>query len=179
MATLNVVAINNTKISLTAMQFDPSRLRFGPVAYDPADLPQAATGLAMFTYDDGLGRPVKYIVSDTLANTLTYFAAADPTTLSTTVASHTTELGDHETALNDRYLLKSSTEWTWAGGAAKTDTATVAAVGTTDVIVVLPLDTTNGVKGVRASGTTITLTTVDNSADGKKFQILIFTLSGI
>ena len=172
MATLNVVAINNTRITSTAMQFNPDNLVFGPVAYDPTDLPQAATGLAMFTYDEGLGRPTKYIVSDSLANTRTYFAAADPTTLASTVAGH-------NTALDDKFLLKSSTEWTWAGGAAKTDTATVANVVAADKIVVLPLDTTNGVNGVRASNTTITLTTVDNSANGKKFQILVFGLSGI
>jgi hypothetical protein len=84
MATLNVVAINNEVPSVAgvptsplAKQFNYDQVVFGPVAYVPANnRPSFATGLAMFTYDEGLGRPTKYIVSDTLSNTKAYFLAA-------------------------------------------------------------------------------------------------------
>lgn len=77
MATLSVIAINNKAVTSFAKQFNYDQVVFGPVAYVPANnSPSFATGLAMFTYDEGLGRPTKYIVSDSLATTRAYFLAA-------------------------------------------------------------------------------------------------------
>lgn len=81
---------------------------------------------------------------------------------------------------NQGYNLKYVAEHTWAGGAATTDTHTVSGTGMTvetdDVIVVNQLDSVlqTAIKGVRASSTTITLTSVGNGADGEKVQILVY-----
>ena len=90
MATLTVVAINNktltdSKGAVTTLvkQFNYDQVVFGPVAFVPANhTPHTATGLAYFTYDEGLARPTKYVVSDSLATTRAYFLAAG--TLKTT-----------------------------------------------------------------------------------------------
>jgi len=78
MATLTVVAINNKTLTTGLVkQFNYDQVVFGPVAFVPANhYPHTSTGLAYFTYDEGLGRPTKYVVSDSLATTRAYFLAA-------------------------------------------------------------------------------------------------------
>lgn len=84
MATLTVVAINNKTltdsngaVTTLVKQFNYDQVVFGPVAFVPANhTPHTATGLAYFTYDEGLARPTKYVVSDSLATTRAYFLAA-------------------------------------------------------------------------------------------------------
>jgi len=84
MATLTVVAINNKTltdsngaVTTLTKQFNYDQVVFGPVAFVPANhTPHTATGLAYFTYDEGLARPTKYVVSDSLATTRAYFLAA-------------------------------------------------------------------------------------------------------
>lgn len=79
------------------------------------------------------------------------------------------------------YNLKYAVEHTWAGGAATTDTHTVSGTGmsvaTDDLIVVNQLDSAlqTAIKGVRASATTITLTSVGVGANGEKVQILVYS----
>lgn len=76
------------------------------------------------------------------------------------------------------YSLKEVIVHTWAGGAATTDTATaLEAVATTDVILAKQTDgaTALSVKGVRASASTITLTTTANAANGYIFQIFVYS----
>ena len=81
---------------------------------------------------------------------------------------------------NLAYNLRYVAEHTWAGGAANTDTHTVTessvSLNDDDIIIILSQDDSGigCVKGAKASATTITLTTGNNSSDGKKFLILVF-----
>jgi len=93
-------------------------------------------------------------------------------------AARQTQLGSR--TKNQAYNLKHVAVHTWDAGAAAQDVATISDTGvnilTTDIIVVLPLDSAavTAAKGTRASSSTITIDTVGNGADAELFQILVF-----
>lgn len=80
---------------------------------------------------------------------------------------------------NSAYNVKYHATHTWAGGAALTDTHTVGVTGmvveTTDILMVLPLDSTlaTSCRATRVNDSDILLTNVGNGANGELYQVLV------
>lgn len=185
MATLTVVSINNKAVTAFAKQFNYDQITFGPVAYVPANnSPSFATGLAMFMYDEGLGRSTKYIVSDSLATTRAYFLAAG--SLRTTAVPASAELpsigvGVYSTPVVETgtdktaaavFNLNTATNKTIAGdisAAIYAESKNTAAVAHATIVTLDSLTTTRGdvyeAYGVR-TGLTIAVATATHESFG-------------